>query len=626
VDNVPPVRYSRKSRGRRGAALIESVAMLTRFWRELFADPSGSPALLRRLLVEHGSSHWRRYLFSFALMAVSAGCTAAMAFIVGPGIDEAYTERRFAGVAIVGVTMIALFTIKGLSTYGQTVTLARIGNQIIADNQRRMFDKLLGQDAGFYADRHSSEFAARITFGAGSAAQVLSLLINALGRDLLSLIGLVAVMVWKAPFMAILAFMVMPPAVLTVRKLMKRVRAITLTQFDGGADILKTMQETIQGFRIIKAFNLEAVVRAQVYESIASVERASNKLARVANRSTPLMEALGGFAIAGVFIYGGYRVLVLNLPPGELFSFITAFLLAYEPAKRIARLNIELHNALTGVQVLFDVLDVPDRKRGRPKPDVKVARGAIEFDQVSFAYRAGNPVLRQLSFVAKPGEVTAFVGPSGGGKSTIFNLVLALYAPSGGAIRLDAQDYGAVSEESIRRRIAFVGQDVFLFHGTIRHNIGLGRPGASEAEIVAAARAAHADEFISQFAAGYDTMVGEQGAQLSGGQRQRIAIARALIRDAPIILLDEPTAALDAESERFVQDAMGQLIKGRTTLVIAHRLHTIAQAEMIHVLERGVIVESGRHAELLARCGRYAYFYRMRFSDESPPLALELSS
>jgi len=209
------------------------------------------------------------------------------------------------------------------------------------------------------------------------------------------------------------------------------------------------------------------------------------------------------------------------------------------------------------------------------------------------------------------------VGPSGGGKSTIFNLLLALYAPDGGAIRLDGQDYGAVSEDSIRRRIAFVGQDVFLFHGTIRHNIALGRPGASEAEIVAAAKAAHADEFISQFAAGYDTMVGEQGAQLSGGQRQRIAIARALIRDAPIILLDEPTAALDTESERFVQDAMGKLIKGRTTLVIAHRLHTIAQADMIHVVEKGVIVESGRHAELLALCGRYAHFHRVHFSRET---------
>jgi ATP-binding cassette subfamily B protein len=591
--------------------------MFTRFWRGLFADPKGSPALIRRLLVEHGSSHWRRYLLCLALMAIGAGCTAAMASIIGPGIDQAYMERSFEGVALVGVSLIVLFAVKGLTTYGQAVTLARIGNEIIAHNQRRMFDKLLAQDAGFYADRHSSEFAARITFGAGSAALVLSLVINTLGRDLLSLIGLVGVMVWKAPLMAVLAFLVMPPAVLTVRKLMKRVRAITLTQFGGGADILKTMQETIQGFKIIKAFNLETMVRAQVHESIAAVERASNKLARVSNRSTPLMEMLGGFAIATMFIYGGYRVLVLNLPPGELFSFITAFLLAYEPAKRIARLNIDLHNALTGVQVLFDVLDIPDRRPAQPKPAIEVKRGGIEFDRVSFAYRPGSPVLRQLSFTAQPGEVTAFVGPSGGGKSTIFNLLLALYASDSGAIRIDGQDYQAVSEESIRRQISFVGQDVFLFHGTIRHNISLGRPGASEAEIVAAARAAHADEFISQFAAGYDTTVGEHGAQLSGGQRQRIAIARALIRNAPIILLDEPTAALDTESERFVQDAMGELIKGRTTLVIAHRLHTIAQADMIHVVEKGEIVESGRHAELLARSGRYAHFHRVRFSKDS---------
>ncbi len=600
-----------------GRPVYEPVSMLTRFWRELFADPNGSPALIRRLLVEHGASHRRRYAMSLAMMAAGAACTAGTAFIVGRGIDQAYSERNFAGVAAVGVALIFMFAIKGLATYGQAVTMSRIGNDIIAANQRRMFDKLLAQDAGFYADRHSSEFAARITYGAGSAAQALNLVVNTLGRDLLSLIGLVAVMVWKAPLLAVVAFMVMPPAVLTVRKLMKRVRQIALTQFGGGADILKTMQETIQGFKVIKAFNLETAVRDQVYESIASVERASNKLARVSNRSTPLMEALGGCAIAVVFIYGGYRVLVLNLPPGELFSFITAFLLAYEPAKRIAKLNIELHNALTGVQVLFDVLDIPDRKQEKLKPDVAVTRGAIEFDRVSFAYKAGSPVLRQLSFTAQPGEVTAFVGPSGGGKSTIFNLVLALYRPDGGAVRIDGQDYGAVSEETIRRQIAFVGQDVFLFHGTIRHNIGLGRPGASEADIVAAARAAHADQFIAQFPDGYDTMVGEHGAQLSGGQRQRIAIARALIRDAPVILLDEPTAALDSESERFVQDAMGKLIKGRTTLVIAHRLHTIAQADMIHVLEKGAIVESGRHAELLARSGRYAAFHRIRFEQEA---------
>ena len=233
-------------------------------------------------------------------------------------------------------------------------------------------------------------------------------------------------------------------------------------------------------------------------------------------------------------------------------------------------------------------------------------------------------MLRDLTFVARPGKLTAFVGPSGGGKSTIFNLVLALYAPQRGTILVDGQSYDAVSAESIRRNIAYLEQDVFLFHGTIRQNIALGRPGATEAEVIAAARAAHADEFVSQLPAGYDTPVGERGMQLSHGQRQRIAIARALIRDAPVILLDEPTAALDAESERRVGDAMAKLIKGRTTLVIAHRLHTITHADMIHVVESGTIVESGSHADLMARGGRYAQFFAMRFGRENEPTAAKV--
>jgi ABC-type multidrug transport system fused ATPase/permease subunit len=586
--------------------------MLSRWGRGFFADPNGSPALIRRLLAEHARSHWRAYALALTFMAVGAACTASAAWLIGHGLDEAYVARSFQGVAIVSVAAIVIFTIKGFTTYGQAVMLARISNSILAHNQRRLFDKLLAQNVSFFADRHSSEFAARITFAAGAASQALNLIVNTLGRDLLSLVALIIVMVWQAPLLSLIGFVVMPPAVLTVRKLVKRVRAITRTQYGGGADILKTMQETIQGFKVIKAFNLEDMARRQIYESVGEVERASNKLARVSNRSTPLMESLGGVAIGLVFLYGGYHVLVLGGAPGGFVSFISAFLLAYEPAKRIARLNIELHNALAGVQILFDVLDAPDPQMGTPRRDVKIERGRIAFDRVSFGYRPNTPVLDGMSFDAEPGAVTAFVGPSGGGKTTIFNLVLALYSPQRGAIRLDGQDYADVSPDSIRRHIAYVGQDVFLFHGSIRYNIGLGRPGATDAEIAAAARAAHAEEFISAFPAGYDTMVGEHGAQLSGGQRQRIAIARALIRDAPIILLDEPTAALDSESERYVQEAMTKLIKGRTTLVIAHRLHTIVQADMIHVVEKGAIVESGRHAELLARSGRYAHFYRLR--------------
>ena len=297
--------------------------MLERLNRRLFADPKAAVALIRRLLTEHGRAHWRRYCLSLAFMAVGAACTALPALLFGRGIDQAYVYRSFDGVAVVAVAMIVIFDLKGIASYGQAVTMARIANHIIAENQKRMFDKLLQQNVAFYADRHSSEFAARITFGAGAAAQVLNLLINALGRDLLSLIGLVAVMIYQAPLMSMIGIVVMPPAVFGVRKLIKRVRSIVLTQYGGGAEILEAMQETIQGFRIIKAFNLEAVMRARVYASVERVEAASNKLARVSNRATPLMEALGGIAIGVVFLYAGYRVLVLNAAPGEFVSFIT---------------------------------------------------------------------------------------------------------------------------------------------------------------------------------------------------------------------------------------------------------------------------------------------------------------
>jgi ATP-binding cassette subfamily B protein len=509
--------------------------------------------------------------------------------------------------------MIAVFTLKGIAGYGQAVTMARIANRVVAENQKRMFGKLLSQSVAFYADRHSSEFAAQITFGAAAAARVLDLLFNALGRDLLTLIGLAAVMFFQAPFLSLIILLVAPPAFFGTRQLIRQARAIVLTQFGGTAEFLQVMQETVQGFRIIKAFNLEDVMRARVSKSIASVEAASNRMAVASNSVTPLMEALGGIAVGIMFLYGGYRVLVLGATPGEFASFIAAFLLAYEPAKRLTRLNIDLHTALIGVQVLFDVLDLPDSAPELGKPDLRITGGAVEFADVSFSYRAGQPVLRRVSFIAQSGKVTAFVGTSGGGKSTIFNLALGLYPPEQGAIRLDGQSYSDVSMESIRRALAYVSQDVFLFNGTIWQNIALGRPTATEAEILAAARAAHADEFVSWFPLGYRTVVGEHGAQLSTGQRQRIAIARALVRDAPVILLDEPTSALDTESERYVQESMDGLIRGRTTLVIAHRLHTITHADMIHVVENGAIVESGQHEALMAQGNRYARFYEATF-------------
>jgi ATP-binding cassette subfamily B protein len=331
------------------------------------------------------------------------------------------------------------------------------------------------------------------------------------------------------------------------------------------------------------------------------------------------METLGGIAIGLAFIYGGYRVVETGAPPGEFISFLAAFLLAYEPAKRLARLNIDLNNNLVGVRVLYEVIDSPPSEPDDDRlPPLDLTAARVEFSDVRFSYDATMPVLRGMRFVAERGRVTALVGPSGGGKSTVLNLLLRFYDVDAGRISIDGQDIAAVSRRSLRREIAYVGQIVHLFRGTIRENIALGKLGASEAEIVAAARAAHAHDFIVSFPAGYDTPVGEHGLQLSGGQRQRISVARALIKDAPIILLDEATAALDSESEYHVQQALTELCKGRTTLVIAHRLSTIMHADCILVVEDGVIVESGRHEELLRAGSRYADFYRLQLKQQSP--------
>ncbi|THD48238.1 MAG: ABC transporter ATP-binding protein, partial [Bradyrhizobium sp.] len=399
-----------------------------------------------------------------------------------------------------------------------------------------------------------------------------------------------------------------------IRRILSRVKRFAKRSFHGSTQIMQTMSETVLGARIVKAFGLQAEMRARMAQSVRTVEGSANRIAVGAGLTSFLTDSLAGLAIGFAIYYGSWRVSVLHTDVGSFVAFLAALLLAYEPAKRLSAFSVNLQNGMVGARMIYEVLDAPPgEEEAAGAPALSVTEGQVTLAGVRFAYRPGENALDGVDVVAEPNQTTALVGPSGGGKSTVLGVIQRFYAPSDGQTTIDGQDIAAVDLASLRAKIAFVSQDVFLFRGSIRDNIALGRIGASDAEIIDAARRAHAHDFIMSFAQGYEANVGEQGTQLSGGQRQRIAIARAILKNAPILLLDEPTAALDSESEREVQIALDELRVGRTTMVVAHRLQTIVGADRIYVIEKGRAVESGSHRELVARGGSYCAFFAAQF-------------
>ena len=582
------------------------------------SSDAGAPITVRRLLADYGRQHIAAYLLSGLLMAIGAAATAGSAWILKPVLNHMVAASGFSDLRRLSWAIAGLFLLRGLATYGYLVLLSRTGNNIVASVQTRIYDNLVRQDMRFFQDRHSSEFVSRLTLAANSVRDTLQLLVTSLGRDVLTLIGLIAVMVAQDPLLSLIALSVMPVGAFFLSRLIRKVRRFARRSFDGSTRIMETMQETVLGARIIKSFNLQDLMRARMALSIREVERMANRVAAGSAITSPLADSLAGFVIAAVIFYGSWRVTISHSDTGSFFSFIAALLMAYEPAKRVAKLNLDLQNGLVGARLIYDVLDRSPVETTRAGTiALEVPAGRIAFDQVHFGYRSDEMVLEGLDFVAEPNSTTALVGPSGGGKSTIISLIQRFYDPDSGRISIDDQDIAAVDHLSLRDKIAFVSQDVFLFRASIRDNIALGRPGASEAEIIAAAHKAHAHDFIMSFAEGYASSVGEHGAQLSGGQRQRIAIARAILKNAPILLLDEPTAALDSDSERAVQTALDELRAGRTTLVVAHRLQTIIKADRICVVEGGRVVEVGTHEELIARRGIYRGFFEVQFGKEA---------
>jgi ATP-binding cassette subfamily B protein len=584
--------------------------------------PAGAFAILARLQHDYGWPHKWAYAAGAVLLAIVAGATATSAWLLKPVLNGMAGAERFADMRFLAFAVLGLFVLRGAATYGALVVLSRAGNRIIATAQRRVFDHLLRQNMLFFQDRHSSEFVARLALAANGVRDALQFVIQGVARDGLMVVSLVGVMFARDPLLAMGALCVLPVAALFLGRVIRRVRAFARRSFDGSATIMQTMSETILGMKIIKAFNLEDSMRRRMSTAIKEVERSANRIASGGARATLMADSLAGLAIGFAIYYGSWRVSVHHGDVGSFVSFLAALLMAYEPIKRLGRLNVDIQNGLVGARLIYEVLDAPMAEAPDAfRPQLKIGAGKIVIEKARFAFRPGEWAVDGLDLVAEPNMTTALVGPSGGGKSTILGLIQRFYAPQEGRLTIDGEDIFSVALASLRDNIAFVSQDVFLFRGSIRDNIALGRPGASNEEILDAARKAHAHDFISQFSAGYDSNVGEHGLQLSGGQRQRIAIARAILKDAPILLLDEPTAALDSASEREVQKALDDLRAGRTTLVVAHRLQTIVGADRVYVIEAGRAVETGVHQELIARRGAYYAFFAAQFGAAALPIA-----
>lgn len=578
--------------------------------------------LIARVLRENGRKYLPRYIFAFCLMAMVSALTGASAWITKNIVNDVFIGQNTALIWAIAIGVLLIYAGRGLADYGQAVIMNRISREIVADHQKRIYRHLLAQDMRFFGSASIGDLVMYFSNGANAVASLMNLLMTSLGKDLMSLISLTIVMVAMDPILSIFALLIAPGAIWGVTSLKQRIRNIGHHEHAGMARIIARLKDSMIGIRVVKSFGLEERMGTEMTQNIDATARHMMKIGNLSARSGPIMEALVGFALASTIIYAGYGIAGGSRDAGSLLAFLTALLFTYAPAKSLARLNLNLEMTLIGVGAMYRFLDraplYQDAPDARP---IRIGKGEIELKNVSFAYGGAGNALNSISVRFPAGKVSALVGSSGAGKSTIFALIERFYDPKSGAILIDGQDIRSVTTESLRRSIAFVNQDAFLFEGTIEDNIRAGRPEASDEEVAAAATAANAHEFIIEHPEGYKRLVGEGGGNLSGGQRQRITIARAMLRDAPILLLDEATSALDAVSEAKVRDALDRLMKGRTTIVIAHRLATVRKADVIHVMDNGRLVESGTHDELMKAGGTYAHLSSLQFTAE-PAVAL----
>ena len=572
--------------------------------------------LLYRLIVETAWPFRYQYLLALILMLIVSAMFAAIALLMRDVFNDVFIAQDPAALRWLAWLVLAIFVVRGAAMYGQGVILARIGNRIVAGLQKRLYDHVLAQGMVFHEENRTGDLAVRITQNCQAARMALQTIATRLGVDLTTVVGMITVMFWNDVTMSVIALIGAPLIFGGVAALVRRVRNLARAEVTLSARILTTVNETVLGARVIKAFNLQERMRQRAGDAVDGVRDRADRIAVLQALANPMMELFAGLGAAAVLLYAGWRIINQDMEVGTFISFLFAMIAMGDPARRLAQIVVQLRQFMAGIEFIYETLDTDRRPAERSDaPALRVTAGEIALRDVVFSYGEAA-ALNGLKLIAEAGQVTALVGPSGAGKSTVLSLLERFYDPQGGTILIDGQDITAVRLSSLREQMALVTQETFLFDDTIAENIRFGRLDATRDEIEDAAHRANAHDFIKALPQGYDSPVGEGGSQLSGGQRQRIAIARAMLRDAPILLLDEATSALDAESEARVQEALERLMRGRTTVVIAHRLATIRRADKIAVLDSGRLVEEGTHDYLVAQGGHYARLAALQFGPQ----------
>jgi subfamily B ATP-binding cassette protein MsbA len=571
--------------------------------------------IYRRLLT-YVLPHWPRLAVSIAAMVVVAGTTAAVAYLLKPVIDQVFINKNETLLVLLPLGVLLLYLVKGVATYVQTYLLRWVGQRAMRELRDDLFQRLLRMPLPFFSEHAAGSLISRLTYDVDQVQAALTNGLSTILKDSLTavfLLGLVFYHDWR---LALVSLIGLPAVIWPLTTLTKKLRKSSRSSQETRASMTRIIEEGVMGNRVVKTFNGEPYEHARFHRESEAHRRQNMRKAQATALSVPVMEFAAAICIALVIYYGGYRVISSGdqTTPGTFFSFLTALLMMYEPLKRLTKVNAVLQQGLAAGERIFHMLD------REPEPDTGTrelgrARGELHFEGVSFSYEPEQPVLQDINLEVPAGKVVALVGPSGGGKSTLVSLVPRFLHPDNGRITLDGLDLKDLSLRSLRDQIATVSQEVVLFNDTLAANIAYARGNATRAEVEEAARAAGVMEFVERLEGGLDHNIGERGTRLSGGQRQRLAIARAMLRDAPILILDEATSSLDPHSERLVQAGFERLMQNRTTLVIAHRLATIQNADSIAVMQSGRIVEQGTHSELLARGGAYAGLWATQFAE-----------